>query len=38
MKTVRALHSYEIPEFIEIGITRGEGKYLAWIEQAIRYE
>src|ERR1700754_248164 len=35
---VRAMHSYEIPEFIEVCITRGEGKYLSWLEQAIRYE
>ncbi len=36
-KTVRELHSYEIPEFIEIGVSRGEGKYLAWIEQSVHY-
>ncbi len=37
-QTVRALHSYEIPEFVELCINRGDGKYLAWLEQCIRYE
>lgn len=37
-QTVRTLHSYEIPEFVELCISRGEGKYLAWLEQCIRYE
>lgn len=32
------LHSYELPEFIEIGISRGEGKYLSWIEKSVHYE
>lgn len=36
-KTIRELHSYEMPECIEIGISRGEGKYLAWIEQSVHY-
>ncbi|HWR14975.1 MAG TPA: divalent-cation tolerance protein CutA [Terriglobales bacterium] len=35
---VRELHSYELPEFIELGISRGEGKYLAWITQSVHYE
>ena len=37
-KAVRELHSYEIPEFVELGINRGDGKYLNWLEQCIRYE
>lgn len=37
-KAVRELHSYEVPEFIELGISRGEGKYLAWLEQCVHYE
>src|SRR5690242_8518413 len=28
-EAVRELHSYELPEFVELGISRGEGKYLA---------
>ncbi len=37
-KAVRELHSYELPEIVELGINRGDGKYLAWLEQCIRYE
>ncbi len=37
-EAVRELHSYELPEFVEIGISRGEGKYLAWLEQSVHYE
>ena len=37
-RAVRELHSYELPEFIELGITRGEGKYLAWLEQCVHYK
>lgn len=37
-RTIRELHSYELPEFIELGINRGEGKYLAWIENSVHYE
>jgi periplasmic divalent cation tolerance protein len=35
---IRALHSYEMPEFIELAVTRGEGKYLTWIEKSVHYE
>lgn len=35
---VRRLHSYELPEFIELGVSRGEGKYLSWIEKSVQYE
>jgi periplasmic divalent cation tolerance protein len=37
-RAVRELHSYELPEFVELGISRGEGKYLAWLEQCVHYE
>jgi periplasmic divalent cation tolerance protein len=37
-RAVRELHSYELPEFIELGISRGEGKYLAWLEQCVHYQ
>ena len=36
-QAVRQLHSYELPEFVEICVSRGDGKYLAWLEQCIRY-
>ncbi len=35
---IREMHSYEMPEIIELGINRGEGKYLAWIEKSVHYE
>ncbi len=35
---IRELHSYELPEVIELGISRGEGKYLGWIEKSVHYE
>lgn len=35
---VRELHSYELPEFIELAITRGEGKYLSWLEHCVHYD
>ncbi len=37
-RAVRELHSYELPEFIELSVSRGEGKYLAWLEQCVHYE
>jgi periplasmic divalent cation tolerance protein len=37
-QAIRGLHSYEVPEFIELCISRGDGKYLNWLEQCIRYE
>lgn len=37
-EAVLAIHSYELPEFIELGIARGEGKYLSWIEKSVHYE
>ena len=30
------LHSYEIPECIEIAITDGSAAYLDWIEESVR--
>lgn len=30
------LHSYELPECIEIAIEDGASKYLEWIEQSVR--
>jgi periplasmic divalent cation tolerance protein len=37
-RAVQELHSYELPEFVEIAITRGEGKYLSWLEQCVHFE
>jgi periplasmic divalent cation tolerance protein len=37
-EAVRELHSYELPEFVEVAISRGESKYLTWIEQNVHYE
>ena len=30
------LHSYEIPEFIEISVSDGSEAYLNWIEESVR--
>jgi len=33
---IRELHSYEMPEFIVLGIDRGAREYLQWIEGCVR--
>ena len=33
---LRGLHSYEVPECIEIAITDGSAAYLEWIEESVR--
>ncbi|HEY4765155.1 MAG TPA: divalent-cation tolerance protein CutA [Candidatus Sulfotelmatobacter sp.] len=33
---IRALHSYELPECITIGIEDGSAAYLGWIDQSVR--
>jgi len=33
-REVKALHSYEVPEFIALPITEGSRKYLAWLSEA----
>lgn len=35
-RTIRRLHSYEVPEIIALGIASGSKKYLDWIEQSVR--
>jgi periplasmic divalent cation tolerance protein len=35
-EAIQELHSYELPEFVELEISRGEGKYLNWIEKSVR--
>src|SRR4051794_13898649 len=37
-RAILELHSYEVPELIELGVSRGDGKYLAWIEHCVHYE
>jgi|SRR5690242_5815937 periplasmic divalent cation tolerance protein len=32
---LRALHSYEVPEAIEIDITGGSAEYLRWIQESV---
>ena|ERR1017187_6452924 len=33
---LRELHSYEVPECIEISVTDGSAAYLRWIEESVR--
>jgi len=33
---IAELHSYEVPECVEIAITDGSAVYLNWIEEAVR--
>ena len=33
---LRGLHSYEVPECIEIAVTDGSAAYLEWIEESVR--
>ena len=34
-KAIRELHSYELPECIELSIESGSAEYLDWIEQSV---
>lgn len=34
-RTIRRLHSYEVPEIIALGVASGSKKYLDWIEQSV---
>ena len=34
-KAIRELHSYELPECIELSIQGGSAEYLEWIEQSV---
>lgn len=36
IKTVKAMHSYEVPEIIALPIEAGEKKYLRWIDESLR--
>lgn len=35
VKRVKALHSYEVPEFIALPIVNGAEDYLAWLESSL---
>lgn len=35
-KSVRAIHSYQVPEIIAVPVQRGLTEYLAWIDQTTR--
>ena len=32
---VRELHSYEVPEFVGVGVEAGFGKYLEWVRGGV---
>ena len=34
-RAIRELHSYELPECIELAIESGSAEYLTWIEQSV---
>jgi periplasmic divalent cation tolerance protein len=34
-KVIRELHSYELPECIQLAIEDGSAEYLEWIEQSV---
>lgn len=33
---VRALHSYEVPEVVTLGIAGGSAAYLRWVRESVR--
>ena len=35
-KTVKSLHSYDVPEIIALPIVEGSPEYLKWIEESVR--
>ena len=35
-KTVRAIHSYEVPEIISLPIHKGQKDYLSWIDNSVK--
>lgn len=36
VESVRAVHSYQVPEIIAVPVQRGFIEYLSWIDQAIK--
>ena len=35
---IKELHSYELPEFIVLGVTEGSEPYLGWVTDETRHE
>ena len=35
-KTIKGLHSYEVPEIIGLPIVAGEADYLKWIDESVK--
>ncbi|HEY6466473.1 MAG TPA: divalent-cation tolerance protein CutA [Candidatus Acidoferrales bacterium] len=35
-RTIRELHSYEVPEIIAVPVVAGSREYLAWLEENLR--
>jgi periplasmic divalent cation tolerance protein len=35
-REVRRLHSYDVPEFIALPITKGSSHYLAWLQESVK--
>ena len=36
-KTVKRLHSYDVPEIIALPIAKGSSDYLAWIDECVSF-
>jgi periplasmic divalent cation tolerance protein len=34
-RTIRELHSYEVPEVVLLDVARGDDRYLAWIDASV---
>jgi len=37
-ETIRRLHSYDLPEIIQLSISDGSAEYLAWIGESVKTE
>lgn len=35
-REVRRLHSYEVPEFLVVGVQKGSKEYLRWLAEAVQ--
>ncbi|MGC9346448.1 MAG: divalent-cation tolerance protein CutA [Candidatus Bathyarchaeales archaeon] len=35
-ETIRALHSYEVPEIIALPIVKGSSEYIEWIDKCLK--
>lgn len=36
VKSVRAIHSYQVPEILAVPVQRGFTGYLAWIDEVLK--